>query len=395
MNDDQVDKGGHQGSPLPEDDTAVIPPPPRASTSDFVVSTEDLGGIDVSERVSHLEEAQKVPLVRAVGSQENFEAQATKSAASKNMATLAAAGFGGGVVAALLGRLIPEDAPVFAANLAFTAILIFCVSLAVTLTDAARTGSGEKVKKAALLAIPIALGASLVFGLVAHLLYTSMVEPLVNAAFDDLESGAKTQAQAESYIELWLHPIRGLAWAIVGAGAGLTVGAVSKSSRRTVITVIGGAIGGFLGGFLFDFIAQSEGTEFLAQIVGMGLTGLLVGLAIGALEEARKSAWIEIAAGGMAGKQFIIYQDAVTIGSSPNCNITVIKDPGVEPEAAVIRLGRGEPEASATGAGVLNIDGRMQQRATLRDGSTITLGSTVLIFREKSKDQTQVGSIRR
>lgn len=386
-----------QAPPTPPTPTAPAapPPPPRASASDIVLTSDDLGDSGVEQRVSHLQEAQKVPLVRAVGSQQAYESSGSRSVMAKSLAIMAAAGLVGGILTWAGWQLIPRDenSDAFFSNLMTTAVMVLCIGLCVALVDALRSGSWEKVGKAAVIAIPTAIGTALVFGLIAHFFYTKSIESLVSSAERTVEAGG-SKVEALNNLKTWLHPVRGIAWAIIGAGAGLVVGVTSKSVKRSVITTIGGFVGGFLGGFLFDFIATDDASEDLAQVVGTGLTGLLVGLSIGILEEARKSSWIEIVAGGMAGKQFILYQDVVTLGSSPNCNITVIKDPGVEPEAAVITIKGSSASIQATGSGVVNVDGAMHQQTPIADGATITLGSTVLRFRERSKKSAEVGSIR-
>lgn len=302
---------------------------------------------------------------------------------------MAGAGLLGGALTWLAFQIIPDFDSSFVSNLVFTFTMVFLIGLTVAMVDALRSGSLEKAGRTALVAVPVALVAALIFGLAAHALYSAGTDYLIEEAFQR-EADGQSGASIISWFTMLMHPIRGLAWGIVGAAAGLVVGAASLSVKRTIITVTGGFIGGFLGGFLFDFF----GSEGVAQFVGFAVTGTLVGLAMGALEEVRKSTWIEIAAGGMAGKQFILYQDAVTIGSSPACNITVIKDPAVQPEAAtIVRRGSASRLQAAPGAPV-NVDGVMQADAQLRDGAVIILGSTTLVFREKASNTAQVGSIR-
>jgi hypothetical protein len=169
---------------------------------------------------------------------------------------------------------------------------------------------------------------------------------------------------------------------VLGLSAGISVGVPSLAIRRILVTGSGGAIGGFVGGFLFDFFqGQTE-----AQIVGLGVLGAAIGLSVSLLEQATKSSWLEIVRGGMAGKQFILYQNQVTLGSSPAANVTLIKDPGIAAFAATIKKFGSTVSISATDRAIpISVDGVTAFEHKLKEGSVIILGSTEIRFREKSK----------
>lgn len=371
---------------------------PRSGTpiepSAIVIDAQDLQSADVHDRVKHLADAQMVPLVRAVG-----DAAATTPTTNRfswrSVGIMSLAGILGGSLTWVLWQMtIDSVESALTGNLLMTFSMVFLIGLSVSAVDVWRTGSLEKVGRTMLIAVPAALGTGLVLGLLVHFFYSTSTQALVDRAITGIDYDGWTEQRAYDYLTTWLHPVRGIAWAVVGGAVGLTVGIASRSLRRTVITTSGGLVGGFLGGFLFDFIATDEGSEGLAQFVGVVLTGLLIGLSIALLEEGRKAAWIEITSGGMAGKQFILYQDIVTIGSSVACNITVIKDPAVLPEAAVITRKGPRAELTASAGSMVNVDGVMQNQTSLRDGSRITLGGTVLQYREKSGNQAEIGSVR-
>jgi hypothetical protein len=154
---------------------------------------------------------------------------------------------------------------------------------------------------------------------------------------------------------------------------------------------LAGAIGGFLGGFIFDFLPG----EFAAQLVGIVILGTLIGLSTGLVEQAAKSRWIEIVSGGLAGKQFILYKKQITLGSSPQADITIIKDPSIPDLAAVIESGGGQARIAATNQMIpVVVNGVAQVNCLITDGDIVTLGSSQLRFREKASDSKVPGALR-
>jgi hypothetical protein len=119
---------------------------------------------------------------------------------------------------------------------------------------------------------------------------------------------------------------------------------------------------------------------------------LLIGSSVALLEQAARTQWIEIIAGGMAGKQFILYKTDISIGSSPSADITLIKDSAIAPLHARIYSQGGRTVLESLNPGLpCSVDGAVDMRFFLTDTSTITLGSTQIRFREKKnqKNPTQ------
>lgn len=341
---------------------------------------EELNSEENIKREEQLTEAKKVSQVRSVGS-----APATgNSSAVKELLYLAAAGLVGGLISfglnKILTPLFPED-DATVSNIAFTVIMAASIGVAISMVDAISTRSGAKVARAAGTAVPIALGAGLLIGIVANAYYTGAIEGIQERGLEKFYSGEiLTEAEFLEWFSGQLHLPRGIAWLFVGVSAGVTAGLVSKSSKRLMLTSAGGALGGFLGGFIFDYITG----EAAAQALGMSLTGLLVGLGMSAIEQATKSRWIEITQGGLAGKQFILYKQDLVIGASPQADITLIKDPQVPALALRISSSGTTTTAIAMVPGTVTIDGTQDQSWILHEGSYIQIGNTALRFREKS-----------
>ena len=368
---------------------------PKSNESQIVITSGDLETQQVNERVNQMQAAQKVALIREVGAP-----TATSSSGSvKSVLLLLMAGLIGGVLAFGLTKLsdlvleamgLSENTTV--GNVTFTFLLAFGIGLVVSIADPLFSKNTSKLATSAAIAIPAAIVFGLIIGLIASAYYSAALDRVYERANELAFALNWSDAQYYDYISSQYHLPRGIAWALVGIAAGLTVGLASRSWKRLGLAVAGGAIGGFIGGFVFDFITG----EALAQIAGIVILGGLIGGSVALLEQAAKSRWIEIAAGGMAGKQFILYQSEITVGSAPNADITLIKDPGIAPIAARV-VSRG----SQTTVEALNqncpvyLNGRLMTRENLSDQDMISIGSTEIRFREKSSQGATPGAIAR
>lgn len=365
----------------------------------IVISSEELISGDIDNRISEMEQARKVALVREIG-----DASAKSGGSLRAILTLTIGGAVGGLIAFLVNRLLLSTLELFsgnsfAVNLTFTFILAFFIGLSVALASVITDRSWAKVGLVAAIAAPAAIVAALVLGLIAHWVFSTGTEWLYNHAFDLFLTGELTEEQVRSYVLLRLHPIRGAAWLLVGISAGIAAGASSRSWKRVGLAVLGGAIGGFLGGFIFDFIPSGDGdgatSEMIAQFIGIVLLGTLIGLAMALIEQAGKSRWIEIVAGGLAGKQFILYKNVISIGAAPNADITLIKDPAIPPVAAnIIVRGQVTTLESIDPLVDVLVNGTPEVRKQIIDSDVIAIGRTQIRFREKSAKDGVPGALR-
>ncbi len=86
--------------------------------------------------------------------------------------------------------------------------------------------------------------------------------------------------------------------------------------------------------------------------------------------------WIEV-----NGARHQISQNAVVLGRSTEADIR-IDDPGVSRKHAEIRPGTPAMVMDLGSTNGIVVDGQHTQRATLRDGSRIVLGSTTIVYRQ-------------
>lgn len=183
---------------------------------------------------------------------------------------------------------------------------------------------------------------------------------------------------------------RGSAWALAAIAAGIGQGIALRDRKVVVNGIVGAVLGGLLGGMLFDPISVMMGsaeTATASRGVGFAIIGILVGLFIGLVENWTKSAWLLMRAGPLAGKQFILFRNPTTIGSSPKCDVYLFKDAAIEPRHALIhdRGGRFEIEDTGSADGTY-VNGRPISKKILEAGDQIVLGKTVLEFELREKN---------
>jgi hypothetical protein len=190
--------------------------------------------------------------------------------------------------------------------------------------------------------------------------------------------------------------VRGVAWVPDSLAIGVAVGVGFRSVQKGINAVIGGAVGGFVGGAIFNIIynataSSGDDTGTVSRLIGYAVIGVLVGAGIGLADAVRKNLWLQIATGGMAGKQFIVYQQNAVLGSSSSADITLIKDP----EIAGMHVRLNQKSGGTTfevldGASDVLLNGEAARSGKLSDGVLLQVGGTVLQFGEKNVEMPTI-----
>ena len=232
----------------------------------------------------------------------------------------------------------------------------------------------EKATQTAVIGFLLGGIAGAISGAIAQELFSHIVKNL-------LQNG---QDLFNTYKSLDFYLARALAWAIFGLGIGIAVGLAKRSPQKAINGLVGGAAGGALGGFVFHWIStQPNVSEGTARLLGLAVVGAAIGVAIGLVEVARRQAWLRVVGGGMSGKEFIVYHQQTNVGSSPKCQVTLIKDPGVQPfHFAISEQGNKRLLSSFDGAPT-SVNGTPVNQHWLRNGDTIGVGSTALQYSER------------
>jgi pSer/pThr/pTyr-binding forkhead associated (FHA) protein len=152
------------------------------------------------------------------------------------------------------------------------------------------------------------------------------------------------------------------------------------------VGLAGGLIGGIVGGLLFAPVAKLTGNEIVSRAIATAAIGLGAGLATGFIENVAKTGWLQVTAGFIAGKKFILYRASTSIGSDPGCHVYLFNDPHIGRRHAAVHLVPGgfDLEDLPLGSRTL-VNGRPVKRVRLRNGDRIQIGGTTFTFQEKTK----------
>lgn len=223
-------------------------------------------------------------------------------------------------------------------------------------------------------------GLGIVLGLVFYVL-ANIVFGLFSGLLVNMGADADT---LDGNPIFWL--IRSIAWAVFGMAGGLIFGIVSKSGKKTSYGMLGGVIGAAVGGLVFDPISLLTGGAEASRAIGMSILGASTGIAIGLVESAMKERWLYVSGGPLAGKQFILYQDVVTIGKHQGSTIYLFKDPAILERHATIEHRAGKSLLTAYGPVVVTgqtLRGQMQH--LLNSGDSLQIGRYTFIYAEKER----------
>lgn len=361
----------------------------HSQTGRITITTEELQSTQVQEQVQRMQSAQSVPLAKSVGGPKAAPPTPAKWW-NETIVTTGIAGLLGGVLGWVISEVISRpdsgNAP-FADNPALATTLftvLFAVGLAGVLAswEGFQSRSLEKAGLALLRSAPVVIAGAAIGGFVAQkIIYQPMIEDLFERALRE----ANSEQQFLDILTSGIHLPRAIGFAVMGAMVGLALGAAARSGRRAMNGLVGALVGGFLGGFMFDYVAGWFGDSAVAGRIGaLAITGLATGLAIGLVENIRKEFWLEIMSGGMAGKQFILYHDRTIVGSAPDCQVTLIKDPSIaQHHMALARTPRGLELQALSPSEAMLVNGLPVHQAQLRDGDVVQIGTTLLRFGEK------------
>ncbi len=178
-----------------------------------------------------------------------------------------------------------------------------------------------------------------------------------------------------------------VSWAVLGSFVALAPGVVAKNRKRLLIGLGGGAAGGAIGGMLLEPLSQLTGSPEIGRLAAMCCIGAITGAATGIIENISRTGWLKVTAGPIAGKQFILYRNPTYIGSAPDCQIFLFRDPKVGRRHAAIHLEKGRIEIEDLPLGAPTyINREPVDRQKLRHGDQITIGSTMFLYQEKIRE---------
>jgi hypothetical protein len=355
-----------------------------ANTEDkpaFKITLEDLAKVSVPQQAMRAVEATGAPdVARRYGNISTPSAEAAVVDEGKSKIFLQAWFYLGaaGMLGALLAWAICEPGFVDsrdAHGLGNTFIMplvltLMCIGFGVAESLVER--SFQKAAWRGLLVLPLGFVFGFVFDFIANFVFNMALSIVFNLGVQTFRNPA-----------FWIA--RGIAWMVFGVAGGVVYGLVDRSSTKVRYGILGGIIGAGLGGMLFDPIAIATGRGGPSRAVGFALLGLATGVAMGIVESALKDRWLYVAAGPLAGKQFILYKPQTVIGSTQQCDIYLFKDTSIQPQHARIEL-RGAQTFLHAGGQVF-VSGQPVRNRALQTGDLVQIGRYSFHFRERQRNR--------
>jgi hypothetical protein len=117
---------------------------------------------------------------------------------------------------------------------------------------------------------------------------------------------------------------------------------------------------------------------------GLVATGVGVGFAVGVVERARRDSWIQITAGPMTGKEFILYNAQTRVGRDYHNDIVMAKDPLVNPFHAVFaRDAAGTVWVTPNAGAAITVNGLPSAGSQLRNADVVSVGGSSFTYQER------------
>lgn len=246
----------------------------------------------------------------------------------------------------------------------WSAVIALFVGLFLGIGEGVYYGSKEKAFRYALIGAAVSLAIGFVSGYLAQWMYSEMLtdDPAdFTAAF-----------------------VRGLGWAVMGLGIGVSVGLIKPEKKRMLFCSLGGLVGAFIGGFLFNYVCDIIPNDVVARGVAIGVMGILIGVGVGLLEQFAKAAWLKVIRGEFEGKEYLVFAGTTSIGNNGKNTIVLFKDKLVGPHHCDIKLEGSKYVLTDCGTPMGTIvNGQKTVRHVLRQGDAIAIGNSVLVFNTK------------
>ena len=176
-------------------------------------------------------------------------------------------------------------------------------------------------------------------------------------------------------------------WTALGGVVGVAGGVASRSGRRALIGLLGGALAGAAVGSTFHLLlARTGGDAQRVRLIAALSVGVASGIAIALIERVARNGWLRVTQGPIAGKQFILYRNPTLLGSAPTSHIYLFRDVAVgKRHAAVFRVDKGFEIENLPLGGATLVNDVPITRTRLQHGDEISVGRTRFVFEERRR----------
>jgi hypothetical protein len=152
---------------------------------------------------------------------------------------------------------------------------------------------------------------------------------------------------------------------------------------------VGGLLGGIVGGLLLEGVRDVLGNPMAGKAVGLVLLGASVGALIALIVVLLSRAWLEVTSGKLRGTEFLLDKfmkksgPSVILGSDALKSDIVFPDPDIDPQHAMLTGTGSSFRIKDMSSGGTFLNNRRVESTELLDRQKLRLGNTEMIYHEK------------
>jgi hypothetical protein len=175
---------------------------------------------------------------------------------------------------------------------------------------------------------------------------------------------------------------RAVGWAVLGLFVGVGEGVRAGSPKKAGVGMLGGVVGGLAGGFALEYAGLLFPSLPYTRLVGFVILGLAIGVFYGLVERGLSFGVLRILTGPLKGKEFLLNQRRLSIGSARSNEIALPAYEGLAERQAQIRVRRGEVSLVNLEPKVaVLVNERRVQEEKLKYGDVLKIGPAKLFFK--------------
>ena len=176
---------------------------------------------------------------------------------------------------------------------------------------------------------------------------------------------------------------RSIGWAVLGMFIGIIEGVRAKSFKKIKVGIIGGLIGGAIGGLVVEYLRLFMPENLLiARMVGIMVFGFFIGLFYGFVEKSLSSGILRLLNGKFKGKEFLINQRKLKIGSSKKNAIVLSGYENIEDShALVVTKKHNVIIKNLVSRAPVNVNDRVISEHLLKLNDVIKIGTAKFLFK--------------
>ena len=170
-------------------------------------------------------------------------------------------------------------------------------------------------------------------------------------------------------------------WTFLGMFIGIVEGVRAVSWAKIKVGLLGGIVGGFLGGITLEGLGYLFPDLLLSRLAGLMVLGLLIGIFYGLFEKGMSSGVLRLLNGKLKGKEYLLVQRKIKVGSSDKNDIHLEDYKKVEETHALLSVKKDNVFIKpASGQGRVMVNELKVEEQALKFEDVVQIGSAKFLF---------------